>query len=799
MGEARVERIFLPFVALQQLAEVAVTHGPLPGSLREVVTAGEQLQVNEILAGFFEALPECRLHNHYGPSETHVVTAHTLTGPPRSWPTLPPIGRPIANTAIHLLAPDGSPVSAGEAGELCAAGDCVADGYWGRPDLTRERFVEAPGGGRMYRTGDLARTDADGALEFLGRLDDQVKVRGHRVEPGEVEAEVLTHPAVRECAVVAVEAPDGGKRLTAYLALDSSRPAVEAEARRLREAKVAEWRQVWESTYALGSPSQEADLDLSGWVDSYGGRSIPVEEMRAWIRGSVDQVLALGPRRVLEVGCGTGLMLFRIAPHCQRYVGTDFSPRAVEVLRRRTGEAELGAELRVEQAAAHELRRFSDERPDLVLLNSVTQHFPSVRYLLDVLRAAAEVVGEGHVFVGDVTSAPLREAFFTSVEGARAAPHDPLTALRGRVERRLGDEEELVLDPALFRRLAEWIPGIESVQVRLKPGRYDNELSRFRYDVLVRVGKAGGAPLPVTPTPWPSGLDDPDTLASLLARHPDRAVRITGVPDARVLEAAVAADTLRSGEGETVGAWREAVAERTASRRSSARHPQDLLELAPGLGRPVQVTWGDEPGLFDVVVRPAGAEGRPLAPEGPPDPRPPQHLASQPLASALMPKVEEELRSRLPEALPEAMVPDRFELVARLPRTPSGKLDRRALPEPTRDRPALPHEYVPPRGETEVRLAELWSRLLGIDRVGVTDSFFDLGGNSILSVRLSVALRREMDRELPLVTLFQYPTVRTLASFLDGGAGKEAATGDEVDDRARKQREALRRRRRRRP
>jgi amino acid adenylation domain-containing protein len=215
-----IERLFLPFVALQQLAEIAAERDIWPEALREVVTAGEQLQITPAVAELFTRLPDCRLFNQYGPSETHVATAYALPGPARTWLALPSIGVPVANTRILLL--DGSALApANVPGELCIGGDCLARGYLARPDLTAERFVPDPfgSGERLYRTGDLARWQRDGNLEFLGRIDQQLKIRGFRVEPGEIEAVLAAHPAVREAAVVARQDPGtAARRLVAYVA-----------------------------------------------------------------------------------------------------------------------------------------------------------------------------------------------------------------------------------------------------------------------------------------------------------------------------------------------------------------------------------------------------------------------------------------------------------------------------------------------------------------------------------------------------------------------------------------------------
>ncbi len=223
LHEQKINRLFLPFIALSQLAESVSDQDPLPSGLREVITAGEQLRITAKIAALFEKLPGCVLYNHYGPTESHVVTSFALEGPPSSWAPLPPIGRPIANTQIHLLDEKHNAVPAGETGELYIGGECLAHGYLHRPDLTAERFIPDPfslePSARLYKTGDLARYLPDGNIEYIGRADQQVKIHGYRVELGEIETVLGTHPAVRECVVVAREDVPGQKRLVGYVVL----------------------------------------------------------------------------------------------------------------------------------------------------------------------------------------------------------------------------------------------------------------------------------------------------------------------------------------------------------------------------------------------------------------------------------------------------------------------------------------------------------------------------------------------------------------------------------------------------
>ena len=224
----RIERIFLPFIALQSLADIAVGHARLPRTLREVITAGEQLQITRAIAELFTALPEARLFNHYGPSETHVVTSHELTGAPSTWPALPPIGVALPNVELAVLREDGSLVAAGEEGELFLGGAALARGYLDRPELTAERFVTlGPSSGphagrRFYKTGDLVKELPGGPLQFLGRLDGQVKVRGYRIELGEIEVALSAHSGVKEAAVAVREPKPGDKRIIAWVVMQGA-------------------------------------------------------------------------------------------------------------------------------------------------------------------------------------------------------------------------------------------------------------------------------------------------------------------------------------------------------------------------------------------------------------------------------------------------------------------------------------------------------------------------------------------------------------------------------------------------
>ncbi len=233
LAEERINRVYLTPVMLYQLAEQP---GPKLPLLRDVIAAGEQLRLTPAVIRFFKDDAPAALHNQYGPTETTVIsTSYTFTGPPETWPMLPPIGHTLDGVKALLLDENGQPVAPGQPGQLYFGGKCVSRGYLHDPALTASRFHPDPDepGARIYRSGDLAQQLPDGAWHFLGRADDQVKIRGFRIELGEVESVLARHPAIQQAAVAASEPLGGGERelLAGYLLRPGVVPPTAAELR----------------------------------------------------------------------------------------------------------------------------------------------------------------------------------------------------------------------------------------------------------------------------------------------------------------------------------------------------------------------------------------------------------------------------------------------------------------------------------------------------------------------------------------------------------------------------------------
>ncbi len=600
-------------------------------------------------------------------------------------------------------------------------------------------------------------------------------MRGFRIELGEVESVLARHPEVKQAVVVAREEAGVGKRLVAYVVPQERPDAVAGEA----AEHVEQWRTLYDETYGREAEARDATFDLEGWNSSYTGQPIPAAEMREWVERTVERVLSLRPRRVLEVGCGTGLLLFRIAPRVERYRGTDFSPAALETVRRglESWPEEQRAKVELERATADDWTGVRPGEADLVVLNSVSQYFPDIGYLARVLEGAVNAVGAGGaIFVGDVRSLPLLEALHTSVELFRSPASLPVSDLRRKVRRRVADEEELLVDPAFFFALARRLPAVRRVDVRLKRGQAHNELTRFRYDVVLHVDShvdsdAGEGVRPRT-LDWREQALALPALASLLEESAPEALRLSGIPNARQVTEAAALDLLASEgqDAETVAELRSLIAERAA--RETGVDPEALAELAERLGYVADLSPSGL-GRFDAVLR------RPeiviATPPVPADDLPWSAFANDPLRGRLARRRVPELRRFLQAELPEYMVPSAFVLLDRLPVTAHGKVDRAALPDPE-ETVAGSGPYVAPRTPAEEALAGLWTEVLGVDRVGVQDNFFELGGHSLLATQLVSRVRASFGVELPLQRVFETPTVAGLAEWIEEQGASGART-----------------------
>ena len=713
---------------------------PRAVSLKRLLCGGEALP--RALADELLARAES-VWNMYGPTETTVWSSVWQVRPGEDIV----IGQPIANTQLYVLDANLAPVPAGFAGELCIGGAGVARGYHKDPAQTAAQFGANPfAPGALYRTGDLACFKEPGKLVVLGRNDGQIKLRGFRIELGEVEAAVASHDDIGRAVVVG-----RNDQLVAYC-LRNSAPANAAQDRRAETTAVTEWRDVWDRAYEPGAA--DPTFNTAGWHNSYDGLPFAADEMRDWQQRTVDRILSTGPERVFEVGSGTGLVLFGVAPKVAQYRAIDASSQAVDQINRHLGGLPQAS---CEHRLANDLPEVSPGSFDTVVINSVAQYFPSAGYLLSVLDWATQAVTEGRIFVGDVRDLSLLEAFHADVANFQGLCSLSADELRRRAQRGLRAERELALAPEFFANLPALYPRISRVEVLLRDGAYVNEMSRFRFDVILHIGApaAGRAkPQRLAALDWRGDGLDLAALARSLGQG-GKPLAIANIPNGRLADV-----------HQRVGHVLEAHA---TAEPGQWVDPRDLAQAAEAAGYRMAMLPSRSRDIwaFDAVFWPAG-EQPDLAWQAPQaaDREALARLANQPAAGAPpRPALQRVLRPWLEARLPGYMIPDFFVELDEFPLTPNGKIDRKALPEPTE---VMLEPAVQPTNELEQQLQAVWAEVLGHDRIGINDSFFKIGGNSLRVVRVQAELQKLLGRNVSTSTLYEHFTIKDLAAHLAG-------------------------------
>ncbi|WP_282798380.1 amino acid adenylation domain-containing protein, partial [Streptomyces sp. CC224B] len=376
---------------------------PAMPHLQSLVFAGEALPA-ALVHRIRQALPGVRVVNAYGQTESFYASAYAIEAG-QQWQGVDntPIGTPLGNMRTYILGPGLTPLPPGVVGELYVAGN-IARGYLGQPRLSAQRFLAdpyGPAGARMYRTGDLARFTTDGQIEYVGRADDQIKIRGVRVEPAEIEAALSTHPAVAQ-AVVIPHDKAGDKQLIAYVVPDLDGTEYTEESAQ----QVDEWEQIYDEVYS--ATNTQWGEDFTGWNSSYTGEEIPLEEMRHWRDAAVAQILRTGPRRILELGVGSGLLMGHLLndEHIQEYWATDLSSQVIGRLTHEVQQAGFADKVTLRHQSADDTTGLPRGHFDTVVLNSVIQYFPHAAYLDDVLAKALDLLAPGgRIIIGDVRNA----------------------------------------------------------------------------------------------------------------------------------------------------------------------------------------------------------------------------------------------------------------------------------------------------------------------------------------------------------------------------------------------------------
>jgi amino acid adenylation domain-containing protein len=769
--------IHSPHLLGELIRKSEITHATLPSvvldtmkksdfdSVKTLVVGGSRLSLD--LAEHWSV--NRNLFNEYGPTEGTVTT--TIARVSKSGSSLP-IGHPLPNIQTYILDSYMQPLPIGVQGELYIGGLGVARNYLNQPRQTAEQFVPNPfgitAGARLYRTGDLARRLVDGQLEFVGRIDDQVKVNGARIECGEIEYQLNRHEWVSSSHVIAQN-----NKLIAYLIWSPDYKAESAQEQYIVEQHIVERQTFYEDNVYHQPPPITTETynpkdNFSGWNNSYDGKAIELQQMQAWADLTLLRIRSLSPSNVLEIGCGVGLVLFRLMPHLHSYVGSDISDNALKQINTQL-PPEYRARVELVRCEAKEFGSYDTKVFDTIILNSVIQYFPTAQYLLDVIEAALERLSPGGtVFIGDVRHYGLQNVFSASVVLSNTADDVSIAELCRNVYSHMNRVDELLISPAFFHTLTSRIPSINYIELvpKCSPDMNgkDNELFSYRYDVILH--KHSNTEQPPTDVnterfDWNNDMNSSiEQLSQVLFTKQYHSIVVEKIPNAR-LEPALACWELMSGKSITkVRDLRNILSDKQYSTAAL----EDIVEQCESMGLVTQPSWARsfDQGEYDLIIWRRGLER-------------PTHCLSDlgisitcgqhhnnPLHISDQNRLASALRDRLKKKIPDYMLPAFFVFLEEWPLTSNGKIDKDKLPAPT----TLLHsssDYAPAITHIEIRLKEIWEKVLGLDKIGINDNFFQIGGNSLLATRILIRIEETLDIVMQVRDIFTYKTISELA------------------------------------
>lgn len=732
----------------------------------KLLSGGEPLTSN--LAK--QLLSRCsELWNMYGPTETTIWSTLKRIKPADKTIT---VGHPIRNTQIYILDEGGRVLPEGMTGEICIAGDGVGLGYLNRPDLTLEKFVPDPNaaasGKLMYRTGDLGIIADGEELQCLGRVDQQVKIRGHRVELGEIESTLSNAPGIKQAVVLLADGINHDQRLVAFVTLEDEL---------IREGHLS-WKDRWETLYNIGAETNKneavPDQKLDGTLLEYyeNGKELALQS-EEWLRSSIERIKALNPKQIYEIGSGAGQILYELADDVEFYFATDYAATAIakldETLR---SNPEKWGHVQAGVASADDFSAVIHKKFDLILLHSVAQYFPNGEYLVDVIQKAITAIeGSGCIFIGDMQGKNTLEMCHAIDHLPNAAEKNSLGTFKQIISNRVRIEDELVADPGFFYALGELFPQITAVNVQLRKGHSLNETTKYHYDVWIFVGTEKKVLSPDISREWNLGTDMGE-IRSLLSYNKNSVVEIRHIFNSRTAKDYHLMTLMhRSDESRLLADIKAEV-----NSINTGMHPNQFWAVAEELGFRAHVRWSTDgtDGLFDVIFIPTTyGDALPYAPIAVTQATNINSHIRRPFSKEqiTIPRAQIlEWKAFASELLPSFMVPEDFIGMERFPLTPNGKIDRKMLPKPEvrqiEDEPSARGNL--PSTPNEQLVAGIWAETLGLEYLSVTDDFFELGGHSLLAMKVMVAIEKQTGKRLPLATLFDNSTIEKMALQLDG-------------------------------
>ena len=781
MIEQRVQAATLPPVLLKQCLE-QIPH-TLAG-LNVLHTGGDRLDPHDAVQA--RSLVGHGFFNAYGPAENTVISTIYNVEQQDLFVHGVPIGRAVDNSGAYVMDAYQQLVPLGALGELVVTGDGLSRGYID-PALNKGRFLDVIINGeavRGYRTGDRVRQrPKDGLLEFFGRIDHQVKIRGHRIEPAEVEQAILAYEPISAAAVVVREGDADGRasELVAFVTAEGN----ETAAQEAETFQVESWGHHFDTSMQTDIetiPQSKVGHDFTGWTSMYDGVSIEENEMEEWLQDTIRTLSNSQPvGNVLEIGTGTGMILFNLDDKFQSYVGFEPSRAAVSFVNQQARHRQdLASKSIVRVGTATDAANLDGFSPDIIVLNSVVQYFPSATYLEEVLRILIETPGVTTLFFGDLRPHTLNKQFLAA--RARRVLGDRATkkALEQEIAKLEAQEEELLVDPTFFTRLIS-NERVAHVEILPKNMRATNELSAYRYAAVVYLhgGKTLQSTHPIPTKAWldwkASGMNRASLFKLLQSSEEGNIIAVSNIQASKTSLERHLLRALQT-EEESNGSW--ILAADLSAEKEPSLSATDLQDIATETGFYVDISWArqaTQDGAMDAVFhRCQSADDRrrsffhfPADDEA----QLTGSLVNRPVQQHQHRRTVAQLGAHLQKLLPAYMVPAQTIVLDEMPVNPSGKVDRHALAQHARTAPRSNpiSTRVAARNLVEVALCEEFSEVLGV-QVGIDDTFFELGGHSLMATKVAARISRRLDAQVTVKDIFDRPMVRELSAVIKQGS-----------------------------
>jgi SAM-dependent methyltransferase/acyl carrier protein len=610
-------------------------------------------------------------------------------------------------------------------------------------------------------------------------------MRGFRIELGEIEATLRQHPAVDACAVtVARSESSGDSWLVGHVvpAVSDRGAGADSDSEWLNDV-VQQFESGYRAAISENAGSGEAVQDPTLNIYAWSGLERTEQEVAQWVDGIANRIMPRRPKRLLEIGCGTGLLVFRLAPQVREYWATDISQAALDDIQRRLGPAGLSeAQVKLSRQMAHDISNLPAAFFDGVLLNGVIEYFPSADYLLQVLNGVLQLLAPGgFIFFGAVPNLAVQDVFHVWEELLRAGDAEDPGALQQRARNRVAADRRLLVSPEFFRALPKETPQITRIDIRTLGGCFENEASKLvadtSFDAILSIGEWSEEERTVQRFDWEQEHLNPAEVARRLQETRGDIFHVSRVPHGRMRQRRRVLGLLRD-PVKTVGEWRKLLA-------SDAVEPglMELLDTCRNLPFLTDVTWSNSgsDGLCDVVFYRRGQQEPMVGQEPRLGNEQLRAHTNEPRQARLVRELVPELRRFLQAKLPGHMVPARFVLLDKLPLLPNGKVDRHALPSPDLAVEAAGDLSAAPGTPAERALAQIWCDLLRLKQVGIHDNFFDLGGHSLLVTQVIARIQSQFGVELPMRRMFEQPTIAGLAAAVEQGLAEEVEELSEAE------------------